>query len=180
MTGTFTVAAYSSVIVTGMNLSSISESVISYDTPVDAGFNTIYATVSSSTVRRAMPVTMTEDGLITSISFYHGGGTGNALVGVYSDDTTGPDLRLAISAETALNVSAGWNTVNLITPLLVENGTKVWIAVTPSIGGLRYEAALPYRAQAGSGDYTNGLPVDFGPFTLTTGRYSIYCTYLKD
>lgn len=162
------------------NISSyVSDNITIASDEVVLGFNTQYATNSTSTVRRAMPVTFAEDGLITSVSFYHGGGTGTCLVGVYSDDTTGPDLRLAISEVTTLNVSASWNTVNLITPIFVTSGTTYWIAVTPSIGGLKYEAALPYRAQAGSGDYTNGLPLDFGPFTLTTGRYSIYCTYLS-
>lgn len=179
ITTDFTVLPFKSIIITGFNLATISETILNFETEVQAGFTTQYGTNSTSTVRRAMPVTMTEDGLIESVSFYHGGGTGTCLVGVYSDDTTGPDLRLAISEVTTLNVSAGWNTVDLINPLFVETGTKIWIAVTPSIGGLKYEAGEPYRAQAGSGDYTNGLPVDFGPFNLATGKYSIYCTYIK-
>lgn len=180
----FTVPAYSSMIVTGYGVTSIADSVVTYEIPIDFGFNSsIYGLVTATTTRRAMPIVMPENGMITSISFYHDGGTGNCLVGVYSNNGVVPNQRLAISAETALNVSAGWNTVNLINPVFVEAGTQVWLAVVPSIGGMHYEAGTPYRANATSSVYAHGLPMSFddgSAVTVASYRQNIFCTYLKE
>jgi len=56
------------------------------------------------------------------------------------------------------------------------------LAVVPSIGGMRYEAGTPYRANATSSNYSHGLPEDFysgSEVTITSYRQSIYCTYFK-
>jgi hypothetical protein len=156
---------------------SVSDNATFTGIPVDLGVTEIYTNVSSTTARRAMPATMTEDGLVKSVTFYHDGGIGNALVGIYADNGSGPSTLLAISASTALNTGASWNTINLITPVAVKSGVKIWMAVCPSIGGLHYNNSLPYRAQ--SGDISYALPTDFGTYTLATGGYSFRLTYWR-
>lgn len=182
LSGTFTVPAYSSIIVTGIGVSSIADEVVTYETPIDFGFDTLYGLTTTSTTRRAMPIVMPEDGMITSISFYHNGGVGNCLVGVYNNGAAVPNQRLGISVATAISVSAGWNTVDLITPVPVGAGTQVWLAVVPSVGGMRYEAGLPYRANASTSTYADGLSTSFNnasAVTVASYRHNIYCTYLK-
>jgi hypothetical protein len=86
--------------------------------PTKAIGNTeVYATIFGNTDRRAMPFTMTEDGIMNSISIYHEGGSGDCLLAVYSDDSGSPDYRLAVTESTAINSTAGWQTIELKEPV---------------------------------------------------------------
>ncbi len=57
------------------------------------GNSTVYGLASTAANRRAIPVTFNENGEINSISVYHNGGTGNMLLGVYTDVAGKPASR---------------------------------------------------------------------------------------
>lgn len=82
----------------------------------------------------SMPVTAPQDIEITSIAIYHSGASQNLLVGVYSNSSTLPGSLLATSDAVATNSTAGWQTIDLTSPLTVSNGTTVWIAYQASTG----------------------------------------------
>ena len=54
------------------------------------GNTVVYNYVANDDNLRAMPVTFSKDGIITSISIYHNGGSGNMLMGVYADQSGSP------------------------------------------------------------------------------------------
>ena len=124
-----------------------------------------------------MPVTFNENGEIKSISIYHNGGTGNFLLGVYSDQGGFPSSRLGITASTLVNSNAGWQTVQLSSPVQVISGQTVWLSwVFQNTPGIRYTSGTPGRA-ASSYTWANGMPATFGISTIASNKYSIYCTY---
>jgi hypothetical protein len=124
-----------------------------------------------------MPVTFNEEGGITSISIYHEGGTGNVLLGVYSDQDGNPSSRLGITASTAVNSTAGWQTIQLSTPVSVVSNQKVWLSWVFQIAPVtRYTAGTLGRA-ASLNTWANGMPTSFGPSTIAPNKYSIYCNY---
>ena len=78
----------------------------------------VYGSTDTSSYRMAMPYNMSEDGNINSISIYHEGGSGDCLLAVYTDDGYGePDYRIAITESTAINSTAGFQTIELTEPL---------------------------------------------------------------
>jgi PKD repeat protein len=142
------------------------------------GNTTILGSTSVTPNRRAMPFTMSEDGTIESITMYHEGGSGGLILAVY-DGSSLPQNRLGVTPSTTINSSAGWQTINLTTPVSVTGGTTIWLAwVYESIPGVRYEIGSPGRAQ--SGDlWSGGMPDPFGSSTQSDFIYSIYATYSK-
>jgi len=128
--------------------------------------------------RRAMPVTFTETGTIQSISIYHDGGTGNVLLGVYSDLSGLPSAKLGVTAATVVNAAAGWQTVTLTSPVNVTSGQTVWLGwVFQNSTGVRYMAGTPGRAQS-TATWSSGMPATFGSATTASNKFSIYCTYI--
>ena len=141
------------------------------------GNTDVYGGISTAANRRAMPVTFTETGEIQSISIYHNGGTGNVLLGVYSDQTGLPVSKLGVSASTVINVTAGWQTVSLTSPVPVSSGQKVWLVwVFQNSIGVRYTAGTPGRSQS-IGTWPGGMPATFGASTIADNKFSIYCSY---
>jgi uncharacterized protein YjdB len=141
------------------------------------GFEEVYDRISIYAGRRAMPVTLAEDVDIHSISMYHHGGSGGLILGVYEDDSGLPGTRLGITGTAMLNASAGWQTVNLLSPANVGAGETIWLAwVFESNPGIRYESGSPGRAQS-SETWGGGMPSEFGSSGESDYRYSIYCTY---
>jgi hypothetical protein len=139
-------------------------------------FNSINATVS----RRAMPVTFSESGEIQSISIYHNGGSGNVLLGVYSDMSGLPSSQLGVTLPTVVNATAGWQTVSLTNPLKVNSGQKIWLSwVFEKSVSVRYTAGTPGRAQS-TATWSSGMPATFGAATTAGNKFSIYCTYTHD
>jgi hypothetical protein len=61
------------------------------------GNTEIYGLSTLISDRRAQRVTFTESGTIQSISIYHMGGTGNLLLGVYSDQGGSPSSLLGVT-----------------------------------------------------------------------------------
>ncbi len=141
------------------------------------GNTEVYASSSATANRRAMPVTFTETGEIQSITIYHNGGTGNVLLGVYSDASGLPSAQLGITASTTVNANAGWQTISLKNPVSVNSGQKVWLAwVFQNSVAVRYTSGTPGRAQS-KATWTTGMPTIFGGSSILNNKFSIYCTY---
>jgi hypothetical protein len=147
-------------------------------TTANLGYTEVYSTVSTGLSRKAMPVTFSESGSITSISIYHDGGAGNVLLGVYSDQSGLPASQLGVTPSTVVNSTAGWQTVTLSSPVAVTSGQKVWLAWIFQNGiGTRYTTGTPGRALS-SATWSSGLPATFGTSSTAGTKYSIYCTYI--
>ena len=150
--------------------------------PSTAGITEVFGSTSIMSNRRAVPVTFTESGTITSISIYHNGGTGNVYLGVYSTQSGGPSQRLGVTALTPVNAGSGWQTVTLTNPVSVTTGQTIWLAwVFQNNPGIRFTVGSPARAQSpqswtGSGS----MPVTFGSVSYSNYRYSIYCNYIPN
>lgn len=147
----------------------------------NVGNTDIYASTSTTAMRRACPFTMPENGTISSISIYHnaGGAGADIVLGLYADDGGSPSkpaARLALTAETADDEALGWQTINLITPYAATSGTKYWLAyVFQDNPGIRYEAGGATADSATS--WVTGMPTPFGGSSILVYSYSIYCTY---
>ena len=112
------------------------------------GNTTVYTSVNTTSYRKAMPVTFSEDGTIQSLTIYHNGGTGHVLMGVYSDASGLPTTLLGVTSSTVINAAAGWQTVALSSPVSVTSGQTVWLSwVFENLIGTRYTSCTPQRAQ---------------------------------
>ena len=119
---------------------------------------------------------MPEDGTIESITIYHEGGSGNVILAVY-DGQTLPDNRLAVTVQTVVEGSVGWQTIGLTTPVFVPEGTRIWLAwVFENNPGIRYEGGSPGRAES-TQIWSGGMPDPFGASSQENYVYSIYATY---
>ena len=141
------------------------------------GNTEVYGSLSTSTNLRAMPVTFNDSGEINSISIYHEGGTGNILMGVYSDQSGTVSSRIGVTASTKVNSASGWQTVSLTSPVTVAAGQTIWLAwVFQNRTGVRFTSGAPARAV--SPDlWTGGMPLSFGNASYNDFKYSIYCSY---
>jgi hypothetical protein len=168
------------VTISGAGVSNVTLTVIQANgSPTATQGNTeVYSSSNAVVNRRAMPVTFSESGSIQSISIYHNGGTGNVLLGVYSDASGLPSTQLGVSAATVVNSTAGWQTVSLTSPVTVTAGQKVWLSwVFQNSVSVRYTAGTPGRAQSNE-TWLAGMPATFGAATIANNKFSIYCTYL--
>ena len=140
------------------------------------GITDVYSGTSTSANRRALPFTMPENGEITSVTMYHNGGSGGLILGVYDGEGT-PQNRLGVTPATAINSSAGWQTVTLTGPAYAASGTTVWLAwVYESNPGIRYQSGSPGRYQS-SQTWSGGMADPFGSGSQANYLYSIYATY---
>ena len=143
------------------------------------GNTSVFGNTAGASTRRAMPFTMPENGTIQSVSMYHGGYGGqikDMILGVYTGASS-PGARIGVTAQTAVNKSAGWQTVDLISPVFVAGGTKIWLAwVYENNVDIHYEPGTPGRADSGVG-WAGGMPDPFGASTTSSTIYSIYATY---
>jgi hypothetical protein len=143
----------------------------------DIGYTTVFSQTSTATDRRAQQVTATSAGNLQSITIYQNGGSGGMLLAVYADDGGVPGTRLGVTQEVQISSSAGWETANLISPVSISSGQKVWLAwVFEDFPGVRAEDGTPGRASSGSG-WSGGMPSDFGSASISDYIYSIYATY---
>jgi parallel beta-helix repeat protein len=141
------------------------------------GYPEVYSSITQSPALRAMPVTFNEAGEIYSISIYHEGGTGNLILGVYSDQNSLPSSRLGLTASTVINSSAGWQTVSLTSPVSVNSGQTVWLSwVFQNNPGIRYTSGTPGRAYS-TNTWSEGMPATFGSASIMNNKFSIYCNY---
>jgi len=140
------------------------------------GNTTILGSSTTTANRRAVPYTMPADGTIQSVTMYHTGGSDDMLLGVYTGESL-PGDRIAVTAQTAVNGSTGWQTIDLTSPVFVESGTKIWLAwVYETNPGIYYEVSTPGRAHSDD-TWSGGMPDPFGSSTLSNYIYSIYATY---
>jgi len=147
------------------------------------GITTVFPELYDSLSRRAVPFPMPEDGTITSVAMFHDGGSGGMILAVYDNGGDNkPNNRIAITAETATNPSAGWQTIDLITPVVVSTGAKIWLAwvyeneITHRVGECDLEWG---RAKTSPAKYwADGMPATFGSCELGhAGTSSIYANY---
>jgi len=88
-----------------------------------------------------------------------------------------PGSRLGVTDSTAINGSAGWQTVDLLSPVGVSAGQTIWLAwVFESNPGIRWDYGSPGRASS-SQTWSGGMPVTFGSSTQADYIYSIFATY---
>jgi hypothetical protein len=120
--------------------------------------------------------TLSQSATIQSLSFYVTTASGNLRLGIY--DATGPGGGPGtLMAETsAFTPVVGWNTANVITPVLLPTG-NYWLAYLPSSSGLNFATNFSIGAYR----YTN---FTFGPMPATfpaivgqgTTHWSLYGT----
>ena len=143
------------------------------------GNTDVFSSITTYANRRAQPCIMPENGTLQSITIYHEGGSGNMIMAVYEGETE-PDFRIAVTPETSINASAGWQTVNLTDAVYVQSGRTLWLAwVFEDNPGIRYESGTPGRADAGIG-WSGGMPETFGSSSTSDYIYSIYASYSTD
>jgi hypothetical protein len=124
--------------------------------------------------------TMTENGVINSISIYHNGGPGDLLLAVYSDYEGAPASRLAATDVRAVNAAAGWQTIELTETLPVEEGQKIWLAlVFENNPGVRRTSGSPGNSVS-SGLWYVQMPGEFGESTPSSYIYSICANYTAE
>jgi chorismate mutase len=149
--------------------------------PTKIGNTQTFSLASLSTVRRAIPVTFNEAGQIQSISVYHNAGSGNVILGVYSDVAGLPSALLGVTPSTAVRTTTGWQTVTLITPVNVTSGQKIWLAwVFQNVSNIRYERTSAPASVSSSGTWSSGMPSAFGKSYNGNFKFSVYCTYIVD
>ena len=177
-TGTKTLYAWAKDAAGNVSASASATVVISTVNYSNSGNTDIYSIVSMSTNLRAMPVTFSESGNITSMSVYHNGGSGNLLMGIYSDLNGQVATLLGVTAATTVNSSAGWQTVSLASPVAVASGQTVWLAwIFQNSVGVRFTTGAPARAVS-TATWAGALPASFGNASYDNFKYSIYCTYI--
>lgn len=146
------------------------------------GITEVFGDVITVERRCAMPYIMPEDGTVESISMYHNSmGFGNVRFGVYTGQYL-PEPRIAQAWGTAIDYNQGWQTVNLIEPVFVEAGTKIWLAwLYENNPGIRYldvdsspGRAATFPKQTWSDDR---MPDPFGSSVRDGRIHSIYATY---
>ncbi|MHC4131196.1 MAG: CotH kinase family protein, partial [Planctomycetota bacterium] len=131
--------------------------------------------------RYANPFIMPEHGDIQSISMYHEAYPSpnkNMIMAIYTGDTEPVD-RLAVTPETVVDHSSGWQTIELSDPCYVEAGTKIWLAwVYQTNPGVRYTSGTPGRVDSGD-TWSGGMPDPWGSVSNQANYvYSIYATYI--
>ncbi|WP_299443644.1 fibronectin type III domain-containing protein [uncultured Aquimarina sp.] len=149
------------------------------------GITTVGDRTIANTNRRAMPYTMTENGVLQSIAVHITAGGGDMQLGVYSDNNGVPGPKLGQTAETTANSSAGWQTIALESPVVVNNGQKIWLAWIFSGGG----TSISYIVGGGleNGRYSasgtswsvggDNMPTNIGNGSQGDWSYSIYANY---
>jgi hypothetical protein len=137
----------------------------------------IYSSTTTSPNRRAMQVTFPESGIVQSISIYQNGGSGSMQLGIYGDASGVPGSRLGITPAVPVSSEAGWQTIDLSSPVAVNAGDIVWLAwVFEDNPGIRYTAGTPARAHS-SETWSGGMPTVFGSSNMDDYKYSLYCSY---
>ncbi|MDY8137363.1 InlB B-repeat-containing protein [Aquimarina sp. 2201CG5-10] len=148
------------------------------------GITTVGSSNSSHATRRAMPYTITENGIIQSVSMHIEGGTGNAQLGVYADNNGVPGNKLGQTSITAVRSTRGWQTISLENPVTLNNGDTVWIAwMFSNNPGIAYVSGSPGRYQATGSSWSSGgnnMPSSYGSGSQSNYRYSVYANYLRN
>ena len=138
-------------------------------TEATVGYSTVFPNISAVTNRRAVPVTMQEAGTIESLTIYHQGGSGQAILAVYQDAAGMPGARLGITDSTLIHSTEGWQEFALQSPVAVSSGQTIWLAwVFENDPGMRWADSTPGRAIS-SATWSGGMPDSFGTSSVSTG-----------
>lgn len=177
----FVLQSFESKYLKGRHLYLVKSEVSQQDTivaPKTIGTTNVLANRTTTTVRRAIPVTFTENGTIQSVTVNHNAGSGNVILGVYSDVAGSPSALLGVTASTAVTATAGWQTIALTTPVTVTSGQKVWLAyVFQNTPNVSFEATGSAMSAASAATWSSGMPSTFGTSTPANYNFSLYCTY---
>ncbi|MBN1131251.1 MAG: hypothetical protein JXA71_19835 [Chitinispirillaceae bacterium] len=140
------------------------------------------SSTSTQPYRRAQKVVMPEDGNITSIAMYHTASAQSGLkmyLAIYANGGDNkPAARLAITPETDISMTTGWQTINLTSAIDVASGTTLWLAwVYQTNPGIRYlSGSLGYANT--SATWSGGMPSTFGTSSLVANyNFCIYANY---
>ncbi|MFH1460770.1 MAG: fibronectin type III domain-containing protein [Candidatus Omnitrophota bacterium] len=147
-----------------------------------AGYETVFSNVSTNGLFAAMPIIMSEDGTITSISMFHKAGTGSMVLGIYSGANS-PQTLLATTQTTAIENTTGWQTITLLNPVHAENAETIWIAWLYSVNpGIRYTTGEPSAYACGDNwDSLGGtMPANFPASGDSTVIASLYINYVQN
>ncbi|WP_128755268.1 InlB B-repeat-containing protein, partial [Aquimarina sediminis] len=147
------------------------------------GVTTVGGSISTHSTRRAMPYTMSEDGILQSIAFHTEGGTGSVQLGVYNDNNGVPGNRIGQTSITTLQPNRGWQTVSLQNPVTVNSGNTIWLTwIFSNNPGIPYTAGTPGRYEATGSSWStsgNNIPFSYGSGAQTNYKYSIYANYKR-
>ncbi|MEW7291446.1 InlB B-repeat-containing protein [Aquimarina sp. 2304DJ70-9] len=148
------------------------------------GITTVGGSNSAHATRRAMPYTMTENGILQSISFHIQGGTGDVQLGVYANNNGTPGNRLGTTSVTSVRSTRGWQTLSLQNPVPVNNGDTIWLAwIFSNNPGIAYISGSPGRYQATGSSWStsgNNMPSTYGSGSQSNYLYSVYANYLRN
>ena len=158
------------------------EDVESNDITNTVGNTTVFGEYYAPTERRAVPFRMPEDGIIQSVTIFHDeGSTGDMILAVYDDDGDVPGSRIAVTPQTTTNPIAGWQTIDLITPVHVESQARIWLAwIYEDMPGVRTAPSDSGwgRAKTVPPEYWDDIPrmsEEFGSCDVSANwTYSIY------
>ncbi|TQV84960.1 PKD domain-containing protein [Aliikangiella coralliicola] len=146
----------------------------------NVGNDTVLPRNTTTANRRAMPFTMSETGKITSVTMYHKGGSGDMMLGVYSDANNTPGSRIGVTAITPVSATDGWQTIDLATPVQVTSGSQIWLAwIFENNPGIAYESGTPGRYHSSQTWSSSGdnMPPSFGSGSQGNYIYSIYANF---
>ena len=140
------------------------------------GNTTVFPSISTVTNRRAVSFVMSEDGSIESITIYHQGGTGNAILAVYGNAAGQPGNRLGVTDSTSDQQDRG------LADDPVGEPANVWPARRSGWPGLREDPATPMDSRTptraiSTATWSDAMPASFGASNSYNGRYSIYANY---
>jgi hypothetical protein len=177
----FVLQKFESKYLKGRHLYLVKSEVSAEDTivaPKTIGVTSVFASRTASTNRRAIPVTFPENGTIQSITINHNAGTGNVILGVYSDVGGAPSALLGVTASTAVSATSGWQTIDLVTPAAINSGQKVWLAyVFQNPPNVSFGNAGTGASVVSSATWSSGMPSTFGTSSSYNYDFSLYCTY---
>lgn len=177
----FVLESFESKYLKGRHLYLVKSEVSQQDTiaaPKTIGITSVFANRTSTTIRRAIPVTFTENGTIQSVSVNHNAGSGNVMLAVYSDQAGFPSSILGVTSSTTVTATAGWQTISLINPVTVTSGQKVWLAyVFQNTPNVSFESTGTANSVASGDTWSSGMPSTFGTSYAANYNFSVYCTY---
>ncbi|WP_128755399.1 InlB B-repeat-containing protein, partial [Aquimarina sediminis] len=147
------------------------------------GVTTVGGSSSTHGTRRAMPYTMSENGILQSIAFHIEGGSGSVQLGVYKDNNGVPGSRIGQTSTTGVRSTRGWQTISLQNPVTVNNGETIWLAwIFSNNPGIAYVSGSPGRYQATGSSWStsgNNMPSSYGSGSQSNYKYSVYANYLR-
>ena len=121
----------------------------------------------------AQQAVLSQSATIQSMSFYVTSAAGKLRLGIYDDASGRPGTLRAQTAE--ITPVVGWNTQNVLTPVLLPAGTY-WLAYLPESNNLHMR--VEWTGSAWDYSYTYGTLPNTIPGTPTSGTYhfSFYAT----